>query len=334
MTQNAPMQVNSPASASGDDVCPCCDVAVVDVVRWLSEITGRSLIDSARLLRAEASLIGHNVRDAARSFGLESHSWNDRLLEFYASTDAFLFETAAWNACQWKAKIRRTVCRMLSRHIPAGSRVLCFGDGMGFDSASVRRAGYETVCFELSGPCLKFAQRLFDSHKIDVTICTDTKPFADESFDAIVCLDVLEHVPDPPAVVSDFGRWLRPGGMLVAHAPFYHVDATRPTHLQSNKQFAGMVRQLYRNSGFHLQDVGGYLLDPVAFTRGEPASPPALGTRVKTGIGQGLAFGARFLPLVPGLVASVVARPNPDWVSGLDSLLQNPDQPAPLRAAS
>lgn len=322
-----------PSARHAAERCPCCDIAVSDVVRWLSEITGRSERESARLLRAEANLIGHNVREAARSFGLEAHQWNDRLLEFYASTDAFLFETAAWNACEWKSNIRQTVCRMLSRYVPSGSRVLCFGDGMGFDSASIRRAGYETTCFELSGPCLQFAQRLFDSHGIDVTICTDSTQFASESVDAIVCLDVLEHVPSPPAVLADFSRWLKPGGTLIAHAPFYHVDSTRPTHLKSNQQFAGMVRRLYRSQGFQLRDVGGWLLDPVVMVRSESVSAPALGLRLKTGVGQALAYGARWLPFVPGVVAGIVAKPNAKWVDGLDALIFGQATADPVKAA-
>ena len=39
-------------------------------------------------------------------------------------------------------------------------------------------------------------------------------PFADGAFDAVVAADVLEHVPDLPAVVRELGRVLAPGGSL------------------------------------------------------------------------------------------------------------------------
>jgi 2-polyprenyl-6-hydroxyphenyl methylase/3-demethylubiquinone-9 3-methyltransferase len=40
-------------------------------------------------------------------------------------------------------------------------------------------------------------------------------PYADQSFDAVVCVDVLEHVSDLPKVLSEVARVLRPGGMFL-----------------------------------------------------------------------------------------------------------------------
>jgi SAM-dependent methyltransferase len=44
-------------------------------------------------------------------------------------------------------------------------------------------------------------------------------PFADAAVDAVVLLDVLEHVPDPVAVVTEIHRVLRPGGSLILSVP-------------------------------------------------------------------------------------------------------------------
>jgi SAM-dependent methyltransferase len=45
-------------------------------------------------------------------------------------------------------------------------------------------------------------------------------PFKDESFDKIICNQVLEHVNDPQAVLRQFFRVLRPGGSLHIAVPF------------------------------------------------------------------------------------------------------------------
>lgn len=40
----------------------------------------------------------------------------------------------------------------------------------------------------------------------------ETLPYANESFDAVVCVDVLEHVNDLPQVLAEVTRVLKPGG--------------------------------------------------------------------------------------------------------------------------
>ena len=45
-------------------------------------------------------------------------------------------------------------------------------------------------------------------------------PLADESLDAIICTEVLEHVTDPMLAVREMWRVLKPGGILLASAPF------------------------------------------------------------------------------------------------------------------
>jgi SAM-dependent methyltransferase len=44
-------------------------------------------------------------------------------------------------------------------------------------------------------------------------------PFDDESFDVVVCGELLEHVRDPHALVAESARVLRPGGTFVASVP-------------------------------------------------------------------------------------------------------------------
>ena len=46
-------------------------------------------------------------------------------------------------------------------------------------------------------------------------------PFANQSFDLVTCLDVLEHVPDDRRVLRELRRVTRPGGMLVVTVPAY-----------------------------------------------------------------------------------------------------------------
>jgi SAM-dependent methyltransferase len=44
--------------------------------------------------------------------------------------------------------------------------------------------------------------------------------FADSSFDAVFCIDVLEHVKAPAAAIAEISRILRPEGLMVGSTPF------------------------------------------------------------------------------------------------------------------
>ncbi len=44
-------------------------------------------------------------------------------------------------------------------------------------------------------------------------------PFADASFDKVICAEVLEHIPDYRAMVAEIRRVLKPGGSLAVSVP-------------------------------------------------------------------------------------------------------------------
>lgn len=61
----------------------------------------------------------------------------------------------------------------------------------------------------------------------DVSADVQALPFRDRAFDAVKITEVLEHVPDAAAALHECRRVLRPGGHLVATAPFLerlHAD--------------------------------------------------------------------------------------------------------------
>jgi SAM-dependent methyltransferase len=55
-------------------------------------------------------------------------------------------------------------------------------------------------------------------------------PVEDRTFDAILCTEMLEHVPDPLAVVRELSRILKPGGRLLLTAPLGSGIHQEPHH--------------------------------------------------------------------------------------------------------
>lgn len=67
---------------------------------------------------------------------------------------------------------------------------------------------------------------LFDSRDfIDYNYDVQDLKFGDETFDAVVCWSILEHVPYPQKAISELTRVLKPGGQIWVQLPFlfpYH----------------------------------------------------------------------------------------------------------------
>jgi ubiquinone/menaquinone biosynthesis C-methylase UbiE len=47
----------------------------------------------------------------------------------------------------------------------------------------------------------------------------ESMPFADATFETVVCTEVLEHVPHPESALAEMRRVLRPGGLLLGSVP-------------------------------------------------------------------------------------------------------------------
>lgn len=84
-------------------------------------------------------------------------------------------------------------------------------------------------------------------------------PFRDEAFDAIKITEVLEHVPDTAAALRECHRVLRPGGRLVATAPFLeHLHGDPDDYVRYTDS---MWRRLLAECGLTPESVtpqGGY----------------------------------------------------------------------------
>lgn len=70
----------------------------------------------------------------------------------------------------------------------------------------------------------------WDTTQIDLISDITAIPSPDASFDAILCSEVLEHVPEPTHALDEFARLLKPGGKLILTAPFGSNVHMAPYH--------------------------------------------------------------------------------------------------------
>ena len=139
--------------------------------------------------------------------------------------------------------------------IPAGLTILDAGAG---------ESQFKKYCSHLNYVSQDFGQYdgsgdiglqtgTWDNSKLDIVSDITSIPRPDASFDAIMCTEVLEHVPDAVAAIKEMNRLLKPGGYLLITAPFASLTHFAPYHFAS-----GFNTFFYRH---HLGNLGYDFVD-------------------------------------------------------------------------
>jgi len=111
--------------------------------------------------------------------------------------------------------------------LPAGSRVLDVGAGSCPYRPLFAHCEYRSQDFtNLAGEQLRHG----GYGQIDYVCDAGAIPVADGSFDAVLCTEMLEHVPDPLRVIGEIARVLKPGGRLILTAPLGSGIHQEPYH--------------------------------------------------------------------------------------------------------
>ena len=137
------------------------------------------------------------------------------------------------------------------KKLPAGTRLLDAGAG---------EQKFKKYCSHLNYVSQDFAQydpsklehglqmEKWDYTGLDIVSDIINIPEPDQSFDSIMCIEVIEHIPDPAKVFPEFSRLLKPGGTLILTAPFCSLTHFAPYHYST-----GFSRFYYEK---HLQENG------------------------------------------------------------------------------
>lgn len=102
-------------------------------------------------------------------------------------------------------------------HLP-GKRVLDVGCGGGILSESMAGLGAQVKGIDLSNQALGVA----DLHSLESGVAVEYEEIAAEalaaresaSYDVVTCMEMLEHVPDPAAIVKACATLVKPGGWV------------------------------------------------------------------------------------------------------------------------
>ena len=163
-----------------------------------------------------------------------------------------------------------------------GQRVLDVGCGGGLLSEALARAGAQVTAIDLAPELVKVARLhgLESGVKVDYQVKA-VEALAEErpgSFDAITCMEMLEHVPDPAAIIAACAQLLRPGGRLflstlnrtpaafalaIVGAEYVARLLPRGTHHYDGFIKPSELAAWLRAADLQLEDVSGLFYDPL-----------------------------------------------------------------------
>ncbi len=129
-----------------------------------------------------------------------------------------------WDFYQkWMAGNRRRIVlagEQIQERLTDSAEVLEVGCSSGQVGCEIARHGHRVTGIDLSERSIEIGQTILPELNLDVKIQTGDAlnlSFEDESFDAVVSWDVVEHIPDQSRFLGEIYRVLRPGGIVLLH---------------------------------------------------------------------------------------------------------------------
>ena len=159
--------------------------------------------------------------------------------------------------------------------------VLDVGCGGGLLSEALAQAGAQVTAIDLAPNLLKVARL----HGLESGIKVNYREMpvealaaeAPASFDAITCMEMLEHVPDPGSVIDACARLLKPGGQLflstlnrtpaafalaIVGAEYVARVLPKGTHQYRDFIKPSELAKWLRAAGLELEGVSGLMYEP------------------------------------------------------------------------
>jgi len=126
------------------------------------------------------------------------------------------FEEYLSEAAAWRTGV------LSERTELAGKRILDMGCQNGAWSVNLAKTGAEVYGIDVDAPALRGAEVRAECHGVELHLSLQSAQqleFDDGFFDIVGTSDVIEHVPDPAAMLSELARVLKPGGIAFLSGP-------------------------------------------------------------------------------------------------------------------
>ena len=124
------------------------------------------------------------------------------------------------NTHWWHKHKRATVHQMIKKYITNKGSVLDIGSGTGKILEELKQYGWDVSGVDGASEAVVWSKkRGITTHQVDFV--KNKLPFNNDSYDLVLALDLLEHVPNDEQILQEMYRVLKPGGTAVITVPAY-----------------------------------------------------------------------------------------------------------------
>ncbi|MCB6183129.1 bifunctional 2-polyprenyl-6-hydroxyphenol methylase/3-demethylubiquinol 3-O-methyltransferase UbiG [Leeia sp. TBRC 13508] len=164
-----------------------------------------------------------------------------------------------------------------------GQKVLDVGCGGGILSEGMAEKGADVTGIDMAEKSLKVAKlHLLESGQKVTYRCVPAEQFAEENpetFDVVVCMEMLEHVPEPASIVASCAALVKPGGyvffstlnrnpksylMAVLGAEYLLGMLPKGTHEYGRFIKPSELVRMTRGVGLELVEMSGLTFNPIS----------------------------------------------------------------------
>ena len=180
------------------------------------------------------------------------------------------------NRYDLETRLRLVFDRLLPRDLQ-GKKLLDAGCGTGFFSQAASSKGADVTSMDMGQRLLDQVALKCRSNRVIGSVLQ--LAFRDESFDLIICSEVIEHTDNPLGAIGELYRVLRPGGTLALTVPnrfwkwscsLANVLRLRPYEGMENWVGYGALRRCLLQNRFEVTKYFGFHLFPFQLTAAQP----------------------------------------------------------------